>query len=351
MFRFSSTNPITHQSLQRHKKHLYNFCSDYKRYALIFVFLFVIPTFYFVSNSPSDHLLDLTDKQTICPTLIEILSNANKTLCSSQAARRGPNQRIISLSIFGPKENKIFVDDNFHRLMNPFLAEAKSLFPSWIIRLYADESAIHRLNLMNLTKSATNIDICNVNELPILGNVGEYLSGKLWRFLPALDPTVEIVSSRDLDSPLIEREVAVIEQFIKSKYIFLSLRDHPLHLIEILGGLWSAYISRDRSLFVRLFSVLLDKTKVQRYTLAKDQLFLKEIVWPYVKNRTLAFDSYTCGKYGAKDERPFPTQRITRECHLGCVRPCCEKGSKNIVFKSPCPVKCRPKDHQDWLYC
>lgn len=330
---------------------LKNIHSNYRRCTFSLIFIFVIPTFYFLLKTPSDPILELSDKRSTYSILLKILLNSNQTLCSSRAASRGTDQRIISISIFGPKENEIFADDNFSQMITPLLDEAKSLFPSWIVRLYADQSAVNRLNLMNLTQSVANLDVCNVNRLPILGDVGEYLSGKLWRFLPTLDPTVAIISSRDLDSPLVEREAAVVDEFMKSNYTFLSLRDHPAHLTPILGGLWTAYISRDRSLFLRLFSVLLDQTKVQRYQLANDQLLLRELVWPYVKHRTLAFDSYSCGKYKAQDERPFPTQRIIRGCHLGCIRPCCENDNEDITSHHICPVKCRPKNHQDWLYC
>ena len=163
---------------------------------------------------------------------------------------------------------------------------------------------------------------------------GEYLAGKLWRFLPALDPMVDLLSSRDLDSPLLERERVLIDRFLNSTYIFLSIRDHPMHGIPVLGGLWTSALYRNRLLFLHLFSVLLDKNKVKRYALSHDQTLLREIVWPKVKDQTLVFDSYTCEKYYGGHQLPFPTQRPSRECHLGCVRPCCENSSKIISQKT-----------------
>ncbi|CAF4730767.1 unnamed protein product, partial [Rotaria magnacalcarata] len=79
---------------------------------------------------------------------------------------------------------------------------------------------------------------------------GEYLSGKLWRFLPALDPMVDFVSSRDLDSPLTKREQIVVEEFVNSSHLFLTIRDHPFHGIPILGGLWTSALHRNRLLFL-----------------------------------------------------------------------------------------------------
>lgn len=331
------------------KQICFNYCDQRRRSFLLLIFIFfILPTFYFIQNP-------ITEQQTfepidICSKLLEILYNSNRSLCSEQADRRGKHQRIISLSIFGPKENPIFVDDQFQQMIYPFLNEAHTLFSSWTIRLYSDQPTIDRLNLNNLTRFASNIDICNVNRIPFLGNVGEYLAGKLWRFLPALDSTVDYVSSRDLDSPLIERERLIIEEFLRSNYLFLSIRDHPLHGIPILGGLWTSALHRNRLLFLRLFSVLLDRHKVRRYSLSHDQTLLTELIWPKVKDQTLVFDSYTCEQLPHPNWQPFPSQRPSRECHLGCVRPCCQN-STNIVFKNPCPEKCRPKNHTDWLYC
>jgi len=324
-------------------------CFDNKRYILLItIFLFTIPTIYFISNTHVE--IQITEEVDLCSKLLEIIYNSNQSLCSKEANHRGNKQRIIALAIFGPKENPIFNDDKFNQLITPLINEAKLLFPSWTIRLYSDELSINRLNLKNLTSLASNIDICNVNQIPILGNVGEYLPGKLWRFLPALDPMVDITSSRDLDSPLINREQIVIEQFLNSTYLFLIMRDHPLHGVPILGGLWTSALYRNRLLFLRLFSILLDKNKVKQYSLLHDQTLLSQLVWPKIKDQTLVFDSYTCEQFHEGHQRPFPTERSSRECHLGCVRPCCQNSSK-IILTKPCPEKCRPKNHPDWTYC
>jgi len=349
MFRIRSTKHLNYHIIQHYFIQICWSCFDNKRYIFFLIlFLFTIPTIYFISNGPLE--TQIIEDIDVCSKLIEILYNSNQSLCSKEANRRGNKQRIISLSIFGPKENPIFIDEKFTQLILPLINEAKLLFPSWTIRLYSDELQINRLNLKNLSRLATNIDICNVNQIPILGNVGEYLSGKLWRFLPALDSMVDIISSRDLDSPLIEREQIIIEEFLNSKYLFLTMRDHPLHGVPILGGLWTSALYRNRLLFLRLFSILLDRNKVKRYSLAHDQTLLSELIWPKINNQTLVFDSYTCQQFSEGHQRPFPTQRPTRECHLGCVRPCCQNSSK-IVLTKPCPEKCRPKNHPDWIYC
>lgn len=324
-------------------------CFDQRRSIGLLIFMiFIMPMFYFIQNSTPE--LQHLEQVDVCSKLLEVLYNSNRTLCSEQADKRGNHQRIISLAVFGPKENPIFVDERFSQMIYPLISEARAVFPSWTIRLYSDDQTIERLNLNNLTRFSSNIDICNVNSLPIVGNLGEYLSGKLWRFLPALDPTVDFVSSRDLDSPLIERERLIMEEFLHSDYLFLCMRDHPLHGIPVLGGLWTSALSRNRLLFLHLFSILLDRNKVKRYALSHDQTLLSELVWPKVKDQSLVFDSYTCDRLPHPNWRPFPSQRTSTECHLGCIRPCCVNSTK-IILKKPCPEKCRPKNHPDWIYC
>ena len=72
-----------------------------------------------------------------------------------------------------------------------------------------------------------------------------------------------------------------------------------------------------------------------------DQHILNQYIWPKVENDSLQHDSYTCDLF--PNTKPFPTKR--KKYFVGCVRDC-------WVFKDEiCPEKCRPINHQDWLYC
>ena len=350
--RANLSKPIPHYlCTQRHFTHFKSgcCCSDHKRNTIVLIlFLFLVPSFYLLGHSSI--AFETGEDADACSRLMHIIYHSNRTLCSQEADLRGSHQRIIALSVFGPKENPLFTDEKFFQFIRPLLAEARLLFPSWTVRLYSDDLTISRLNLANLSRSTANLDVCNVNRLPVVGNMGEFLSGKLWRFLPALDPMVDFTSSRDLDSPLTKREKVVVEEFVNSPYLFLSMRDHPYHGIPILGGLWTAAQYRDRLLFLRLFGVLLDRNRAQEYSLARDQNLLRNLIWPHVKHRTLVYDSYTCRQFPDGIQRPYPTQRPSLDCHLGCVRPCCQNTSANALRK-PCPKECRPETRPDWLYC
>ena len=65
--------------------------------------------------------------------------------------------------------------------------------------------------------------------------------GDVWRFLPVLDPGVEAVLSRDLDSRLTAREAAAVTQWLEETSLpFHVMRDHPQHRTAIPAGMWGA---------------------------------------------------------------------------------------------------------------
>ena len=69
---------------------------------------------------------------------------------------------------------------------------------------------------------------------------------------------------------------------------------------------------------------------------------------------TLAHDSYSCGRYASKYNRPFPTRRETGHGFRECVQDNfvgSNGGSLCLGKSKQCPVECRPMDHQDWIMC
>jgi hypothetical protein len=175
----------------------------------------------------------------------------------------------------------------------------------------------------------------------------------MWRFLPTLDPYVDYVLSRDLDSPMTQRETDTIDIWMsdeqKHKFFYIA-RDNAEHNVQIMGGLWGSANVRARDYLFDVFQPMLMPSIGNRYRGRGDQWFLVDYVWAKVRDHSLAFDSFFCAKYGG---RPFPSQRPKGLCYLGCIRPCCINSTDNDSSKymKPCPVGCRPKDHQDWKFC
>ncbi|CAF0930255.1 unnamed protein product [Adineta steineri] len=286
------------------------------------------------------------------------LTQWKQSLCSEKADRRGPHQKVLTYSIFGPEsrkfENEKFTWDKHIELLTPLVLEATQLFPDWIIRLYVDfrgSSEAHRQNLFQFS----NVDVCDMHHLPVFNSsLLDFLPGRLWRFICIFDPFVDFVLSRDLDSPLIERDLDTIKPWLSPKEedkFFHIVRDHPQHNTEILAGTWGAAPSRAREKLFNLFYPMLKPRLSIRLDGMGDQYFLTRNVWPHVRSGALVFDSYLCQLYGGQ---PFPSQRPNPSCFVGCYRPCCNGSNDEIslyTIKIPCPVACRSTDHLDWTYC
>ena len=96
-----------------------------------------------------------------------------------------------------------------------------------------------------------NVDLCDMNEImsmlvqvrkefkqsvPIKGIELMALHKKMWRYLAMIDPQVDRYMSRDTDSEIFEREVAAVDEWLRSDRTFHVMRDHQGHLAEIMGG-------------------------------------------------------------------------------------------------------------------
>ena len=100
-----------------------------------------------------------------------------------------------------------------------------------MLRLYHDLQAKDPLmsRLCQLACTHDFLDLCQVNTVPrTLGNKDiAKLFPMMWRFLPSLDPGVEVVMSRDLDSRFTAREAAAVREWLSSDKTLHAMRDHP----------------------------------------------------------------------------------------------------------------------------
>lgn len=288
----------------------------------------------------------------------ERFSEWNQTLCSRSASNRGRHQKIIAISIYGTASNfsnnpMYNWDHSIIRFLEPLAKEIQTLLPSWTLRIYVDFTG-STSSQQELIYNISNADVCDMRDIPLFGSsLLSYLPGRFWRFLPVFDPYVDYLISQDLDSPMTTRQSETIDMWLndaeKSKFFYIA-RDHKEHQASILAGLWGAAPERARQRLFNIFRFMLLPSVGRRYIEGGDQQFLDDFVWRPVKPHSLMFDSYYCERYGG---RPFPSRRPTGLCFLGCIRPCCANGTSDDSSKylTPCPLVCRPKDHQDWTYC
>jgi len=276
-------------------------------------------------------------------------TNFSQTTCGRDAYQRGSNQKVVSFSFYGNPESKQHRKRKYFEGINENLQEMLDLYgEDWIMRLYIDfETSDSMLGkLCHLACRNNNIDLCFARDLPgtPVRDAAD-LFPMLWRFFPSLDPQVDILLSRDLDSLIGQREVSAVTEWLQSGKLLHSMRDHPQHSIPILGGTWGARLtsSKARQKWQKSWKMILKHKMAHspRNATGPDQKLLQHGVWPLFQQDSLQHDSYSCKTFA--DSVGFPTKRTGEK-----------KGNfigGGHLFWEECPVRCRRKGHQDWKYC
>jgi len=257
--------------------------------------------------------------------------NQNEAFCDDT---QPGEKRIISYTLYGPKAER------YGRFIADVAKEAASIEPydTFTIRVYVG-ATFSMESRKRYKRAHKNVRFCDVRRMPKYGDVSK-LIGTVWRFLPIADPTIDVICSRDLDSPLLQRGGDAVTEWLLSDKYFHMMRDRSVHMTPILGGLWCAKPSKNIELSKKLFNIILENARLTSNN-DQDQEILKYHVYPRVRDVSMQHDSYLCESFtGAK---PFPTQR--RNFFVGCVRDC--DGFKKDI----CPKACRPKDHPEWEHC
>ena len=83
---------------------------------------------------------------------------------------------------------------------------------------------------------------------------------------------------------------------------------------------------------------------------AADLNFLEQKIWPDIKDRQIAHDSYCCDRF--PNARPFPSKRPMTYQHVGQVFDAEDHPRLNdidgFIRGVPVPGSCRK--HADWIY-
>ncbi|XP_065669670.1 uncharacterized protein LOC105845888 [Hydra vulgaris] len=245
------------------------------------------------------------------------------------------SSNVLSYAYYQSARNK-----TYRNYITDVINEVKSskLYQNWSVRIY------HNVNDMynHIYDEYENLFFCDVRKTPYLGDLSN-IDGMMWRFLPVGDLTVDVVCSRDLDSPILEREEDAVSYWLKSDKMSHVMRDHLMHTSSIMGGLWCIKPFKNRLLAERLFALALSKSSRRNSKITppygSDQHTLNQYIWPLIKNDIMIHDSYRCNGIAI----PFPTKRNQSHLFVGCPRPC------KIKKIQTCPVKCRKE--KDWLYC
>ena len=163
-----------------------------------------------------------------------IIDETTSSLCSRYSTLRGFHQRIISISMYGPIDNGIFTLNTSLNFLHELISDMRTMYPDWILRIYHDRT-IQDDVICSIECTHNNVDFCNASSLGDLGSLSSYIPAKIWRFLPAGDELVDIMASRDLDSPITQRELDAVNEWISSGKAWHAMRDHPMHYVPMLG--------------------------------------------------------------------------------------------------------------------
>ena len=100
------------------------------------------------------------------------------------------------------------------------------------MRVYSDlgpDGSMGSLKLKQLFEPYPFVDLCNVSRVMEIRNITRPIFPMTWRFLPLMDPTVDRMLCRDMDSIITHREVAAVHQWLDSNVKFHLMHDHPFH--------------------------------------------------------------------------------------------------------------------------
>lgn len=164
--------------------------------------------------------------------------------CSDESSFRGQHQKVISYSLYGN-----YSDDQVGKRYFPFLQNisltASEQYPDWIVRIYHNFSSAYLKENAPVFKKLChvfchnpNVDLCSLHDMAL--RIGDAivpidpllitgLNPKMYRFLAMIDPNVDVVVSRDIDSLIWPREVAAVREWLASNFTFHLMRDHTAH--------------------------------------------------------------------------------------------------------------------------
>lgn len=195
-----------------------------------------------------------------------------------------PQRNIIAYTLFGDSP----------RYCEPAIANvqvAKELFPAWRCRVYLDDS-VPALVQQRLAQAGAQV-------VDMSGAASDGVHPLMWRFLVVDDPEVDRYLIRDADSLLSEREQVAVEQWLASPYLFHHIRDYFTHTELILAGLWGGCRGALPPLKPLMQAWLAQQADVTRFA---DQIFLREQVWPLLRQSVLSHDDW----FDFHHAQPFP---------------------------------------------
>jgi hypothetical protein len=207
-----------------------------------------------------------------------------------------PKKNIIAFSLFGT--SKRYCAGAVRNVQ-----AARFIYPGWTCRFYVDDSVSQDIR-GQLRREGAEVKL--VGGLPC----GRY--GTFWRFLVADDPSVDRFLIRDCDSVVNVRERVAVDEWVDARLHFHVMRDSYAHSELVLAGLWGGV----RAALPPMTKAIVAYAErfVSHRTL--DQCFLREEMWPTIRQSVLAHDS----QFAFGNRRDFPAVgRMPPGHHVGQI--------------------------------
>jgi len=132
-----------------------------------------------------------------------------------------------------------------------------------------------------------------------------------WRFFVANDDDVGYFLIRDADSVFSQRESLAVNEWLASDRFFHVMRDWWTHTELILAGMWGGVSGVLPDMQAQL-SQYQSQTRILE-TPNADQIFLRETIWPHVRQSVLIHDR--C--FRPRDSCLWPGLQPDGKMHVG----------------------------------
>ena len=178
--------------------------------------------------------------------------------------------RAFSFCLYGPPGYKYYTG-----LLENLELISKH-YPEWIVFVYTGADVPETFIETLISKSVRVIRVPKTG--PVL---------MMYRFLTIDQPGVDLMLVRDADSRIHMRDRWAIDEFVSSKFMAHSVRDHPYHGVPLLGGLWGVKLGKIANGISQYITPFTDKP----WAHGKDQDFLRSHIFPLLKDSLLVHTS------------------------------------------------------------
>jgi hypothetical protein len=211
-----------------------------------------------------------------------------------RARRNKKLKKVIAFTLFG--SNPRYLRGALQNIL-----AARALYPGWRCRFYVDDS-VDEVFRQVIADEGAEVVVDYKDEADIRHRLTR-------RFLVSDDPKVGHFMVRDCDSVVSPREAAAVAEWIESGLPFHAMRDWYTHTDPMLAGMWGGIAG----VFPAMGQAIARFTDAAPLNTNWDQYFLRDQVWPAIRDHVMVHDRY----FSAHRAQPFPTPTPGGREHVG----------------------------------